>query len=451
MLRNANANASGSALPSRGYSHGVGRFLTRRYENAAFVLDRTVGTSVFVEGPLAPYSLACLESKGDRAAEARRLGIASDDLPTFLEDCAEIESAIRELSDPPKSGQRTGEPYKNEAIQRLNAYAVANWQIVNTSIETTYRCDLRCSWCYLDRFTDAGLPTLVLRRIGEELRKAGAVFISFTGGEFSLRSDALEILSAFDELDFAIEMKTNGMRLSPTFIGGLSRLPILDFQVSIYGGPEVEGTSTPSGYSLDQVLSNVKRARDAGLPVTLSVLVGRHNVAGLDKLHELLSKCEVEIFYTPYITPNRAGPGAETRLRLSAGELDSLFYPFLQQIGSYTPQGVYRDCSASDTVCYAGRDQIAIGPDGSVYPCLDLRLKLGNLCDEPLIAILARRRGALAGFTIRDMPCWNCEIRDYCDSCIGIAMVEHSDYRIPSPHKCDVARLYARPRGGEDT
>src|SRR6266540_4725862 len=85
LLCKPDADASGCRLGSPGRFPKMRRFLTRQYENAAFVLDRTTSASVFVEGPLAPYALACLESKGDRAAEARQLGIASADLPLFLD------------------------------------------------------------------------------------------------------------------------------------------------------------------------------------------------------------------------------------------------------------------------------------------------------------------------------------------------------------------------------
>jgi radical SAM protein with 4Fe4S-binding SPASM domain len=81
-----------------------------------------------------------------------------------------------------------------------------------------------------------------------------------------------------------------------------------------------------------------------------------------------------------------------------------------------------------------------------VYPCLDLRVPLGDLKFEDIETILSRRKQVLEAFRFREMSiCKACEIVDFCDSCIGVALVENEDYRIPSLHKCDISHFYNTP------
>ena len=86
---------------------------------------------------------------------------------------------------------------------------------------------------------------------------------------------------------------------------------------------------------------------------------------------------------------------------------------------------------------------MAITPTGEVFPCLDLLVSLGNIKKEPLQSIVSKRKDFLMGFDPKKiLKCVSCSIRDYCDSCIGAAILENGDYRVPFSHKCDVSHLY---------
>jgi radical SAM protein with 4Fe4S-binding SPASM domain len=72
---------------------------------------------------------------------------------------------------------------------------------------------------------------------------------------------------------------------------------------------------------------------------------------------------------------------------------------------------------------------------------------MGNIKEESLTEILKKRSSFLNAFSIKDIPkCMGCSLREYCDSCIGIALIENGDYRKPVEHKCDITHLYNRRR-----
>jgi radical SAM protein with 4Fe4S-binding SPASM domain len=214
-------------------------------------------------------------------------------------------------------------------------------------------------------------------------------------------------------------------------------------QVSIYELSDGYSELTRSYYSYTRILENIRAIMDAGIPLTLSVLVGNHNIDSIREIHRKLKSIgDVDIFYSPYITPNRSGAGKEVDLRLSLSDMQNKLLPFLREIDRIPVLRKYRDCKNDDSVCFAGRDQISILPDGTVYPCLDLHISLGNILKQPLATILEERRRKL-DFSLKKIPeCYSCNVREYCDSCPGIAITENGKYTSTVSHKCDVTHFY---------
>jgi radical SAM protein with 4Fe4S-binding SPASM domain len=420
-------------------------YIVRDFAHASFIFDSSAGSAIFLEGPLSTFASSLIERPQFELPPSFLTEFEIADQKRFVDDWAALREKVNAFiageSETPSTGP---DPGSSDAFRDLSEYAVRNWQLTNVSVELTNQCNQRCKACYLGGFKDRGLTRWELRRIGRELRAANVVFVLFTGGEVFTRSDATAIMSDFSEMGFGVEIKTNGALLTESKIREIVRLPLLDVQVSIYEISDGWSAWTGSNYSFSRIAKNIQLMVDNGIPVTASVLVGKHNIDQLQHIHRCLAQCGAKVFYSPYITPNRIGPGQEVLYRLSLSEMTVKLKPFLEEIGAFSSLGIYRNCANDTTVCYAGRDQIAIGPDGVAYPCLDLRLPLGNLTKEPVAAVLERRKQELSRFSLAQIPkCQSCSLRNHCDSCVGIALIEHLDYRTPSSHKCDVTHFYA--------
>jgi radical SAM protein with 4Fe4S-binding SPASM domain len=154
------------------------------------------------------------------------------------------------------------------------------------------------------------------------------------------------------------------------------------------------------------------------------------------------------VYYNPYITPRRGGDGPARDLRLSARDLREKFAPFLARIGQNNRPSRYRDCATEDILCSAGRTQLAVSPDGWVSPCLELPWRLGNILNEPLTTVIARRDAIVERLRPSSVPmCHDCEVRDFCDSCVGVAITANGTMLQPWTHRCDIARFAATERG----
>jgi len=125
-----------------------------------------------------------------------------------------------------KEGENVLLVIEMRAIEKLIPFAV--------TFETTYACNERCIHCYMDR----NRPSLSLdevKRILDEIAVAGCLFISFTGGEFFARSDALKIVEYASKLHFVIDILSNGTLITENIADVLARHPVRRVQVSLYG------------------------------------------------------------------------------------------------------------------------------------------------------------------------------------------------------------------------
>lgn len=427
-------------------------YIARDFGDASFVFNSKTGSALFLDGILASSALKCIDDNDADLPVSFLLNFRPEDRHQILKDWRIIKENVKcFLNGILPTNEITGVDLSGEtALEELSKYAVHNWQVVNVNIELTSQCNQRCRCCYLDNFQLKGLTRNCLIQLADELKAAKSLFLLFTGGEPFLREDTTTIMADFAKRGFVLEVKTNGTLLTDRIISELSILPLLDVQVSIYEILDGWSDQTRTIYPLNRIEYAVRKMVDANIPVTLSVLVGRHNIDHIRDIHKHLLGLGAKIFYSPYITPNRSAPGEEISFRLSYQEMEEKLRPFLEEIDALPNQKSYRNCKQSSTVCYAGRDQIAIGPDGTIYPCLDLRLPLGNLKKESLSQIFARRKEIMGQFNLHEMAqCTACSLCDYCDSCIGLALVEHGDYRKPSQHKCDVVHFYGRSKGGD--
>ena len=422
--------------------------VVRNYREAAFFLDRKSHKSLFFEGPLAPFAEKLLSDQNQLLPAWFLNEFNPEAKREILEDFKEMKVVIKSFLSPrvnDLSQDGSHRLCKKSALEELSSYAVKNWQVISANIEFTYLCNQCCVWCYLDNFSRRGLGREKLEDLANQLRQAGTIFTLFTGGEIFLRKDAIEIMRMFANHGFALEVKTNGTLLTPKLMNELATLDLFDLQISVYEIRTGKSLWTNSYYDFSRLSENLKYLTHLNLPLTVAVLVGKHNIDHLQEFHDRLQQTGVnEIFYSPYLTPCRSGDKRGMDLRLSSVEMEKKLTPFLEKIGAFTPQKEYRPSLGNDDPpCYAGQDQIAIDPSGTVFPCLDFRIPIGDLKNEPLQKILSRRKEVLDLFKLREISkCQTCPLIKNCDSCVGTALIENGDYKKPSQHKCDIVNFY---------
>ncbi|MDD3896465.1 MAG: radical SAM protein [Candidatus Peribacteraceae bacterium] len=429
----------------------MNKIVSRTFADAFFAMKADSKNAIFFEGGSCRIAQRLMTDPNYMPTQTDFPEYDPSCWSNIEEDCSSLRSEITEFltgDTPPIPGQRDkpSEPTEDTPLARLKTYAKTYWQLTSADVELTHLCNCRCRFCYLASYENSGLRLEELQRIGSALKDAGVIFTSLTGGELFLRPDAMDILQLFTDLNFMLEIKSNGTLLDAAKIETLARLPIFDMQISIYETADGFSATTQRSYPFTQVTESIKQLASSEVPLTLSVTVGKHNVDRLDEIHHALKQiADIAIFYSPYITPRRSGADDGITFRLSTTEMQEKLLPFLRRTGNFSKMEPYRDCTACLHPCTAGITQVAIDPLGNLYPCLDLPVVIGNVRHGDVDTLLssATRGQAMSRFRMADMAqCLECDVREYCDSCVGISLLENGTHTRPARHKCDVVRFF---------
>ena len=122
---------------------------------------------------------------------------------------------------------------------RLNAVTLKKNIPVSVTAELTRRCPLSCRHCYLPETRGRAEPaheisTAQWKNIFKKLSGAGALYLTFTGGEPLLRPDLPELCRFAKELRFDVRVFSTGLGLTPALARELAAAGISGFEISFY-------------------------------------------------------------------------------------------------------------------------------------------------------------------------------------------------------------------------
>ena len=249
--------------------------------------------------------------------------------------------------------------------------------------EITYRCPLKCPYCsnplQLARYKHE-LDTDTWKRVLTEAAALGVVQVHFSGGEPVVRPDLAALVATARKLDLYSNLSTgatltDGPRLDELKSAGLDSLQISLLDINARSNAWLAGTP-----SFEKKRLAVELAREREFPVTLNVVLHRHNLDHLETIINLAVDWKVDkvalahVQYTGWAFRNRAAllprrsqvehaaqVVAAAREQL-AGQLEILHVlpDYFQEFPKACLQGW-------------GRVFLTVAPDGAVLPCQTAR------------------------------------------------------------------------------
>jgi radical SAM protein with 4Fe4S-binding SPASM domain len=287
-------------------------------------------------------------------------------------------------------------------------------------LEVTHRCNLPCTHCYLPDHLDHGeLSFDEICDIFDQLREAGTLFVTLTGGEVLARSDFLDIVDAAAARGFVVKVLSNATMISDEVADRFARAGVLEVSISVYGAsPEVHDRVTQMPGSWQRTVDGIKRLRARGIHVvTKSPVMTLNGKPARDlkqwtQLHNL--PCNLELA----INSRTNGDPSPLEYQLNRGAMiDLMLDPVLSDslIGS-VQRSVQEPCSAGKSYC-------AISPTGDVQPCIMMPEVIGNLRERRFAELwqapFMRRLRALGAGDLHD--CVECDVSGSCSRCPGVA------------------------------
>ncbi|MDD8044282.1 MAG: radical SAM protein [Verrucomicrobiota bacterium] len=283
---------------------------------------------------------------------------------------------------------------------------------VLAEIALTYRCNLRCRFCYAGCNCTANptgdsteMTTPQVRKVLTRIFREGEVpSISFTGGEPTLRPDLPSLIQFAKQLGMRVNLITNGTQIDRGMADTLANAGLDSAQVSLEGvTAEVHDGITQVPGSFAASLAGVRALAAAGIRVHTNTTLNRLNRHEAERFPAFLKQTlQRERFSMNMVIPaGSATQDAALVIRYSeigtileqvqqaSREADvefmwysptpvCMFNPIIKGLGN-------KGCSACDGL-------ISVGANGDVLPCSSYNDPVGNLLTQTLKTVWFSQR-----------------------------------------------------------
>jgi radical SAM protein with 4Fe4S-binding SPASM domain len=157
---------------------------------------------------------------------------------------------------------------------------------VLSEIAVTYRCNLKCDFCYVGDKTYRELRTNDIKKILFKIfHEAQIPSVSFTGGEPLLRSDITELIAYASEIGMWTNLITNGTLLTTKVVKKLKDAGLSSAQVSLEGpNAQIHDSLTGCQGAFDRTVGGIIHLHDAGIPVHTNTTVSQQNLSYLKEI-----------------------------------------------------------------------------------------------------------------------------------------------------------------------
>lgn len=343
------------------------------------------------------------------------------------------------------------------------------WQLTNA-------CNLKCKHCYAsasNKLRPDELTTEEAKKLIDEFADAGVVAIAFSGGEPLVRQDFFEIACYAKKKDFYVSVATNATLITRKVTKKLKEC--VDYiEISLDGLKETHEKFRGIPGVFDKTVKGIKNCVKEGLDVCIAPTVTKYNLKEIPDVLELAKKLKVNRFIAFNFVPTGRGKNIvdqditpeerEEILKFFYSKLLDKGYP---DVFSTAPQysrialRVARETPNSPVLpthfagkdarealkgktqilsdfiggCGCGRIYCCIQPNGDIWPCVFLPIKLGNVRKNKfkdvwlsnLILKDLRDRSKLEGH------CKVCEFRNVCGGCRARAYGYFKNIHAPDP------------------
>lgn len=332
-------------------------------------------------------------------------------------------------------------PENRTIAQEVNRAAAEKNIPLSVQVEVTYRCNLTCFYCFQQEYApSADLPFTFWDGVLDQLARSGTLYLTITGGEPFARSDLLDIIESARLRNLAVSLISNGTLITGRHASALADLGVVDVGISLLAAsaPLHDRLCGKAG-SFDAATSAIRALRCAGIKVLIKHTVSSENFGEYRELDRLSEREGCLFEADSLVVPQHAG-------RPSAFALTED-----QQVRFMTDMGMKAvpvDCRSSTYMlhCDAGRSLCGVTAAGTVVPCIQLQLPLGNLQNTAFNEIWHGR--AAEEFRNKEksisMACEQCSLAGSCSRCHGIAFLESGCWDGPSPSLCAHGRAMKR-------
>jgi PqqA peptide cyclase len=293
--------------------------------------------------------------------------------------------------------------------------------------ELTHQCPLHCPYCSNPVSYPRGdeLTTDEWRRVFAEAARLGVLHLGLSGGEPLARRDLVELAAAAREAGLYSNLITSAVGLDKKRLADLQQAGLDSIQISFQAGEADLGDVIAGARVHQRKLEAAKLVREAGLPLSLNVVLHRRNLDQLEKiiaLAEGLGAIRLELANVQYygwghlnqtrLLPTREQARAAAAIATAAKERLAGKMDLVYVLPDY--------CETRPKPCMQGwgRRYLTVNPVGDVLPCPNAtsieKLEFENVREQSLAFIWNDSAGfnQFRGTDWMPLPCRECPQRE---------------------------------------
>ncbi len=310
-----------------------------------------------------------------------------------------------------------------------------------TTIELGLQCNLTCTHCYnfdrkkiMPEKLKKNLPPERILVLIDELRAAGALMISFTGGEAMMHPRLFDFIKRTRENHLLVKIKSNGTLITKQLALKFKEYEVSDFDISVYGASSAEHdwlTNKPGSFL--KTIEGIRNLRAANIPVIINFVLHQKNYLSLGKMIALAQELDSTYQLSTEMTKRYDNTSPQDEVGLTKDQFIELLQSEHGDFFMAANEDEKLQCSCARTVC-------AINHQGDVYPCIGAPVKSGNILEDNFINIWNNSKEfvKIRNLTKKDFKecSSSCNLIKHCSRSSGSALVNTGDYLSANPQNC---------------
>jgi len=257
-----------------------------------------------------------------------------------------------------------------------------------------------------------------LKKIFNQLIKAGCLFLQLTGGECLSRKDFNKIYLYIRKKGIIPAIMTNATLLDNTVLKIFKDYPPYSVIVSLYGSSATyHDKITKINGSFNKTLSNIIKLKEAGVKIWISVIAMKENFSNIIAIKRLIQEIGAPTVFYSFLVPVLDGGKEPLLHNLDDEQCAVVLKHNNSKEFKEEKQKIKRNNKETIFPCNAGRQSFHINSEGKLFMCKIERdvgfSLLNNSFKKAWGKILEIRKGKLQLPSI----CLNCKDRNNCEIC----------------------------------
>jgi MoaA/NifB/PqqE/SkfB family radical SAM enzyme len=294
-----------------------------------------------------------------------------EDSPAKFANPAEADPPAR----PRRFGARDYVGYGAKLTTRMLASRLlSRHRPLLVNIEPTHRCNLDCVYCDKVDAKSPQMETGAALCMLDELAELGTLSVCFDGGEPLVHPGIVALVQRAKTHGLRVSMSTNGMllRRKPRVLDCIDVI-----KISIDGPAHVHDQGRGRG-SFDKAMDGARFALEHGCKVAIRMTLAAHNVEYFPEVIRQAKQLGIQALFQPAIGNIMNGSDAPEAHSADVAGYRSAIDALLELKRRGEPIGNEVVClehlrhwpdPTPVNTCSGGRVEVAIGPEGNMYPC----------------------------------------------------------------------------------